>query len=433
MINCADNASSQACTFLNISNATAFSLLRTSKGTPVVATDDATALSYLGCKMLCGGGGLESYGFSWTVFSQQYAQWLLPYLALLSQLPFGAQRRTDNLMSVVLTLGSPTLAGYSLYMTLLNARWLNTHLFKGLDYPSPTVRQSVVRALSSLQQVPLRVHPEGSARFKYLIVHPGNDDWWTTFATELDYSHTWTISSATSIVWVVIAYLLTVVDSLSNVANYLNPNGQGIGSVWLWLLPIVVGWLILSPKCDYDRVCKAYHKANKRLVVPGSQGPPAHHTPPPTNLGLTISPCSEWASYYPRNVTSPDELCTPPLFNYARALSWSRAVYVTSLYYRTAWQKSGYCATINDLHIPVDVHSDVLRENRPTAHDQIIQYCTPDCHVNVLWPPRVIINMILASIMSLQLQWSTTFGAVLAAWFTPTIVSGFLWKGRTLT
>ncbi|KAG2369101.1 hypothetical protein BDR07DRAFT_1371673 [Suillus spraguei] len=45
-------------------------------------------------------------------------------IALISQLPFGAQYRLDNFMSAVLTVGSPTLAGYSLFITLLNSRWI---------------------------------------------------------------------------------------------------------------------------------------------------------------------------------------------------------------------------------------------------------------------------------------------------------------------
>ncbi|KAH0828817.1 hypothetical protein J3R83DRAFT_3268 [Lanmaoa asiatica] len=103
---------------MNISNTTAFSLLRTSQGLPPSFTGAATALSFYGCVNFCGNG---EEPFNWSVFSREYSTWLLPYLALLSQLPFGVRHLTDNLMSALLTLGSPTLAGYSLYVTLLNA------------------------------------------------------------------------------------------------------------------------------------------------------------------------------------------------------------------------------------------------------------------------------------------------------------------------
>jgi len=368
---CANNSSSQACVSRNLSDTTALSLLRTSKGISVVTADEATALSYTGCHKHCGGG---QEPFSWTVFSQEYSAWLLPYLALLSQLPFGARRRSDNLMSAILTLGSPALAGYSLYLTLLNGRWVNDQLFSSVNYPSAAVRQSVVRVLNGLQQVPLRVHPGRSARFESLIVHPDNDDWWTTLAAELDYSHTWSIASAVSITWVVIAYLLTVVDSLSNVADNINSSRQGTGSVWLWLLPIVVGWLVLSPKCDYNRVHGSYHKANRQVFMANSRDLTAAPTHVTSNFGLTISPSPEW-KLYDRNITSPDESCIPPVFNYARALSWSRTVYVTSLFYRAAWRKASHRIGVDGRHIPGNVRNDVPRESRLGNRDQIIDYC----------------------------------------------------------
>jgi hypothetical protein len=51
---------------------------------------------------------------------QKFSAWLLPWLALLSQLPFGATHRLDNFVSVLLAVGSPTLAAYSLTLTVLN-------------------------------------------------------------------------------------------------------------------------------------------------------------------------------------------------------------------------------------------------------------------------------------------------------------------------
>jgi len=432
VINCANNSNSQACVSRNLSNITAFPLLRTSKGTLVVTTDEATALSYAGCHQHCGGGQAP---FNWNVFSQEYAAWLLPYLALLSQLPFGARRRTDNLMSAILTLGSPTLAGYSLYVTLLNGRWVNDQLFSGVDYPSAAVRRSVVRVLNDLQQVPLRIHPGKSARFESLIVLPDNDDWWATLAAELDFSHAWSIASAASITWVVVAYLLTVADSLSNVADNIQSNGEGTGSVWLWLLPIVVGWLILSPKCDYDRVHASYDKANRRAFVAHHCDPTASPTHVTTNFGLTISSSPEW-KFYDRNLTSPDEARIPPIFNYARTLSWSRTVYMTSLFYRAAWRKASHRIGVDGEDIPESGRYHVPRESRLGNHDQIIDYCRPDHHedpvANLLWPRGVLFNMVVASLMALQLQWGTTVAAILAAWFTPTIVSSSIWRNDSL-
>jgi len=337
-------------------------------------------------------------------------------------------------MSAILTLGSPTLAGYSLYMTLLNGRWVNGQLFSGVNYPSAAVRRSVVRVLNGLQQVPLRIHPGRSALFESLVVHPDNDKWWTTLATELDFSHGWSIASAASISWVVIAYLLTVADSLSSLRN-IQSSGQATGSVWLWLLPIVIGWLVLSPKCDYDRVHASYNKANERVLEANSPDLAPDLTPVTINYGLTIGSSEEWKSrFYDRNITSPDEARIPPIFNYARTLSWSRTAYMTSLFYRIAWHKASHRIGVDGTRIVGDMRNEVPRGSRLGNRDQIINYCHPDHPgVNVLWPRGVLFNMVVASLMSLQLQWGTTISAILTSWFTPTIVSSSIRRDDSLT
>src|SRR6266446_1906807 len=87
------------------------------------STSNATAITYDLCVSQCGAG---QEPFQWTVFSQQFSSWQLPWLALVSQLPYGANDKLDNLESMLLTLGSPTLAlaAYSLALTVLNRRWI---------------------------------------------------------------------------------------------------------------------------------------------------------------------------------------------------------------------------------------------------------------------------------------------------------------------
>ncbi|KAG9309680.1 hypothetical protein JVU11DRAFT_10352 [Chiua virens] len=411
IVSCAENSTSPNCTStVNISSVEALPLLRTSDGFVPDSINTATSISYTGCTQHCGN---NTGTFSWNDFSQQYSVWLLPYLALLSQLPFGAQRRIDNLMSAVLTLGSPTLASYSLYLTLLNARWVNDRLFANIHYPGAAVRQSVVQALCGLQQVPLRVHPGKGGRLESLVVLPDNDEWWTTLTQELEYSHTWSIASATLILWVIIAYFLTVSNSISNIANDLNINGEGTGSEWLWLLPVVVGWLILCPKCDYGRVLDAYDKANKKAFVADTHNPAGAPTHVAFDFGLTITS---------------NESRTPPIFNYARVWLWAQNVYITSLLYRAAYEKSN-CRIGVDGAIPGSVRNDVPRECRVGNHEQIIQYCHSAYHTNpqapsILWPPGIFYNIVVASLMALQLQWGTTCAALLMVWFTPTVGLG---------
>ncbi|KAF8839341.1 hypothetical protein BDN67DRAFT_780186 [Paxillus ammoniavirescens] len=371
----------------------------------------ATAITIDACNSQCGTG---QEPFEWETFSQDFGAWLLPYLALISQLPFGARYQPDNFMSAVLTVGSPMLAGYSLFLTLLNTCWINKR-FSHIGYPTRHVRETVVRVLGSLQQVPLRIRPGEAAVFESLMILPENDKWWKTFDESLSYIHTWSIASATSITWVVAAYLLTVADSLSNVIDNINSNGQGTGSAWLWLLPIVIGWLVLSPKCAYGRIKHAYNRANEYVVVAQARKNPARPNP-----GLVVEP-------EPEDLSSPDEARTPPIFNYSRALSWSRSVYIASLLYDAAWSRAQDNQTVDNSDWNGGSSADVPDEHRQGNRGQIIDYCQPKSNINVdeiRWAPDIFKHMILASLVSLALQWGTTGAAVLAVWFTPTTQLG---------
>jgi hypothetical protein len=387
---------------------------------PVQSIFNATAITIDACYSQCGTG---QEPFDWQTFSQDFGAWLLPYLALISQLPFGARYQTDNLMSAVLTVGSPTLAGYSLFLTLLNTRWINKR-FNRIDYPTTRVRETVVRVLSGLQQVPLRIRQGEAAVFESLVILPANDKWWTMFDESLNYTHTWSISSGTSITWVIVAYLLTVANSLSNIIDNINSNGQGTGSVWLWLLPIVIGWLVLSPKCAYSRITHAYDRANEYIDVAD-----ATRNPTRPNPGLIVEPEDE-------DLSSPDEARTPPFFNYSRALSWSRSVYIASLFYNAAWSRAQDNQAVDGSDWIGRNSADVPDEYRKGNRGQILDYCQPEKNIEeIRWAPGIFKRMILASLVSLSLQWATTGAAVLAVWFTPTTVRNFLhlWNSVCLT
>ena len=57
---------------------------------------EAAGLTYETCTALCGPGA-ES--FNWREFAQLFSSWLLPWLALISQLPFGSGDRADDFIS----------------------------------------------------------------------------------------------------------------------------------------------------------------------------------------------------------------------------------------------------------------------------------------------------------------------------------------------
>ncbi|KAJ7648841.1 hypothetical protein B0H17DRAFT_1147930 [Mycena rosella] len=147
----------------------------------------------------------------WTVgsvvkFSSTFSTWLLPFIAIISQLPFGGDT----------AVGSPTLAAYSATLTVLNPHWIYRR-FSRISYPNA---QSAATGLNNLQQSPLDVTRDDSLLFS-LIVLPENDEWWLELWIFLDLRHTytWLFSNVASIVWVVVAFLLTLIDALTNVTQ----------------------------------------------------------------------------------------------------------------------------------------------------------------------------------------------------------------------
>ena len=374
-----------------------------------VNTSDATAITYDLCLRACGGA---QEPFNWTGFSQQFGSWLLPWLALISQLPFGESDKAKNLESVLLTLGSPALAAYSLGLTVLNGRWIARRFS---DYHYPNVRHAV-RILSNLQQAPFKIETNGPL-LASLIVLPENDKWWSELDDWIDYTHTWSISAVTSIAWVVIAYIFTVVDSFGDITTFINSNGTAVGSLWLWLLPIVIGWLQISPKCDSKRLSSAIERGKEIAYVATDEGRPILVKDAKTDahaLELTLNE---------EDILRWDEKSTTPIHNYARVFPWSDNVKKVTAPFEAASDHS------HD-HIPVGHSNWVTAEHRNKLDNsnrvgnatQVIGYCycQSSSGKRSCLELEVLSRIFVASVFALMLQWGTIGAATLIAWVTPT-------------
>jgi len=278
-----------------------------------------------------------------------------------------------------------------------------------------------------------------------LIVLPENDKWWECLVDRLEQTHTWTIAAATSIVWVIIAFVFTIVDSFTNLGKDINSTGQGVGSLWLWLIPIVVGWLWI-PVCSYDKLKAAIDKANDLAFVATDIGIPTRVYDHSHDQAIKMSESTE--------VLTRDAVRTTPVFNYARIWEWWRAVEVIA----QAFERAGGNA---ENHVPVHGTPDqwvlssrgrlaVLPENRTGTVEQVQVYCgfpdvgeVPEQPV----PSGVWGRIFIASVFALGLQWGITGSAVITMVFTPTtglgcrsgayilygMVSTMIWLGLLLS
>lgn len=386
-------------------------------GDPVANVSDAIGITYNLCITACG-AGVEP--FAWSLFSQSFSAWMLPWLALISQLPFGAKHRSDNFMSVLLAVGSPTLAGYSLMLTVLNNRYVGRR-FSSIKYPNAKQALGIMR---NLQQAPLEIN---GTLLPSLVVLADNDHWWQDLFDRLNYVHSWSISAAASIAWVVVAYIFTVVDSFTALSNDFGPvfspdinDGQAIGSVWLWLLAVVIGWLQLSPKCDDATVKAAMDKANKEAFIASDDGVP-----------LKASEMSdEWAFFLVEegegdneDGARDDERASPPIYNYARFFPWSQNVERVVSVFRNAASRA-------HMHIPANLSSswhkaerdDTINGlNRNGTLDQLHSYCAdPASPRRGSCDAQICSRFLLAACAGLALQWGTVGGALINMIYTPT-------------
>jgi hypothetical protein len=328
----------------------------------------------------------------------------------------------------VLTVGSPALAGYSLALTIMNSRWVYKR-FNGITYSN---RDNAVRVLCILQQLPLEVVSDNGL-LASLVVLPENDLWWEDLVERLDHGYTWSIATATNIAWVVVAFMFTVVDSFTNLGFKIYSNGQAVGSLWLWLLAIIVGWMQV-PIFSHEMLLRALDKANSIAYVAGEDVPEVDASKPPDinppiqarrisdERGIGI--CRKKEAQYS------DEGKTPPIFNYARVWGLTELVEEVASVFEEASRKAIICQPVRPktTWVEADRGVQIHPANRAGSVSQVHAYCGYSL-MNIVEPRRMwvsgtISRVIIASICGLALQWGTTASAALMMIFEPTVGLG---------
>jgi len=123
-----------------------------------------------------------------------------------------------------------------------------------------------------------------------------------------------------------------------------------------------------------------------------------------------------------------DELCTAPIFNYARFFSWTHCVeeVAEAFYHASARANSKFPVYGEKMwsyegevhHIP----GLILPQNRRGSLEDVIEYCSPDSYD--LWTPRLpdgtLKRFAMASCVALALQLCTGGGAMIVNARTPT-------------
>ena len=156
-------------------------------------------------------------------------------------------------------MGSPALAAYSLALTILNAR----SVYRRAERCKHECKFGVARALIRLQQLPLQLTKDDHL-LNFILV---NDRWWRDIVERLGRKNAWSIAAGTSVAWVVVAFLFTLVDSFVslNSTGRKPSEGQAVGTLWLWLLCLVIGWL-WAPFFTNGELNRAVNHTNKQAA-----------------------------------------------------------------------------------------------------------------------------------------------------------------------
>jgi len=123
----------------------------------------------------------------------------------------------------------------------------------------------VAAALISLQQLPLELTQDES-----LFVSIPISDWWRQeIGDRLSRRGTWPLATATSVACVIIVFTFALVDSLASLGSFDSfggsYEGHVVGTAWLCLLCLVVGWMWV-PGLDSDELKTTVYFANQQAV-----------------------------------------------------------------------------------------------------------------------------------------------------------------------
>jgi len=368
---------------------------------------------------------------------------LLPSLALIPALPFGSETTMDNFMSIILTLGSPTLAAYSLILTTLNDTYVCTR-FSDITFPNS---DHAIQILAGLQQLPLRLCTDDGL-LAALIVLPSNNRWWKKVAFRLQYDNSWSARTIYPAVMVVLAYWITTKGAFEGVAKDKadlldSSDGPAVGCSWVWvrlssssdphsetdcphaqLMAIVVGYMYISPKCNSKKLRKAVLKSNDLAFQAREDG------------SLLATSSTQNPQHVVRleskgRVLLSDEACGLPIFVFLRVYNWSLCVEQLAEFFEAASIRAQSRIPVSTNHQwesdeddvdPLSVH----HLNRRGTRNEIIHYCSPLGlrQPRSRWGSGIFKRMVTASFLALMLQWGSTGSAIIIALYTPTIGFG---------
>ncbi|OCL07000.1 hypothetical protein AOQ84DRAFT_398719 [Glonium stellatum] len=369
------------------------------------------------------------------------------------------------MMSFCLSVGSPAMITYSLTLTILNRYWVRERFHKlSVKAQSRTVHDRYaeysnrVRAIQYLlqeaQQVPLRASQE-KGWLSSLLVAPKNQAWWRNVQRRLRRTRRGVaFSLVAQILAAAIAWLFTVSSSfVTSTGDIVVANQLSSGSLWMWLIPIIWGWVTVGTQASADSINEALRAGDAyRAKEPpvSDEGPftekgeqlgivvrtglalqphraatneAAFEAPPVTNLELP--------SWCGADVIG-DERLEGPIFNYARVFTWwqlARTIESATATTLAALADGRTCKPGVDKP-DGSLWNSNKRPEENLAGDSYTtaRYCGLDLgRAPIMAYPEwseiaaeVWKRIFVAAVFAIFVQWGTTGPGILIAYYTPT-------------
>lgn len=258
--------------------------------TPGLTPDDAWGISVDTCFDTC--SNITS-DFQFADFSAAFTNWLLPWLALIAQLPFQTDGPFNDLMSILLAVGSPALITYSLVVTIFNRSRIAEKFKQLKDDAQNSMVKNVYHhmiprldiacyILQESQQTPMRTW-EANGWLSSLIIIDENQPWWESVRKSLSSTRRGvTTSLIAQNLFAVVAWLFTIIAAFDSLGDPTTALSISSSSIWLWMLPICTGWVAVGTQSDKGTVADALLGSQALCFRAQNRRASEGHIPPAT-------------------------------------------------------------------------------------------------------------------------------------------------------
>ena len=262
---------------------------------PNLTLETAWGITYNQCMRTC---NPITSSFSFAAFSGSLTNWLLPWIALIAQLPFQTDGPFNDLLSILIAVGSPGLITYSLALTIFNRSRIaeklrilkedaNNSIVKHV-YHRMIIRLDLVRfVLQETQQTPTRAW-EGSGWLSSLIILDDNQVWWESVKRSLTHTRRGvTTSLVAQVLFAIVAWLMTIIAAFDELGDPTTALSISSSSIWLWMIPVITGFVAVGTQAEKDTVADALtsSSAPSKRAQNLHPGDPDSETPP-AKLGM---------------------------------------------------------------------------------------------------------------------------------------------------